>query len=61
MLGARSGLGFLIVDARNFLRTDLILLAMVLVGVLGFVIDRTVAWLERKLDARWGIVREEVS
>jgi len=61
MLGARSGLGFLIVDARNFLRTDLILLAMVLVGALGFVIDRTVAWLERKLDARWGIVREEVS
>ena len=60
MLGARSGLGFLIIDARNFLRTDLILLAMVLVGVLGFAIDRTVAWLERKLDARWGVVREEL-
>jgi len=61
MLGARSGLGFLIIDARNFLRTDLILLAMALVGALGFVIDRTVAWLERKLDARWGVVREELS
>jgi len=60
MLGARSGLGFLIIDARNFLRTDLILLAMVVVGLLGYAIDRTVAWLERKLDARWGLVREEL-
>jgi NitT/TauT family transport system permease protein len=60
MLGARSGLGFLIVDARNFLRTDLILLGMVVVGLLGFAIDRTVAWLERKLDDRWGVPRSEI-
>jgi NitT/TauT family transport system permease protein len=59
MLGARSGLGFLIVDARNFLRTDLILMAMALVGLIGFAIDRCVAWLERKLDARWGLAPEE--
>jgi NitT/TauT family transport system permease protein len=59
MLGARSGLGFLIVDARNFLRTDLILMAMALVGLIGFAIDRCVSWLERKLDARWGLAPEE--
>ena len=59
MLGARSGLGFLIVDARNFLRTDLILMAMALVGAIGFVIDRGVAFLERRLDARWGLAPEE--
>ncbi|HZR07178.1 MAG TPA: ABC transporter permease [Myxococcales bacterium] len=59
MLGARTGLGFLIVDARNFLRTDLILMAMVLIGAIGFVIDRGVAWLERRLDARWGLLPEE--
>jgi len=59
MLGARTGLGFLIVDARNFLRTDLILMAMVLIGAIGFVIDRAVAWLERRLDARWGLLPEE--
>jgi NitT/TauT family transport system permease protein len=59
MLGARSGLGFLIVDARNFLRTDLILLGMALVGSIGFVIDRAVAWVERHLDARWGLLPEE--
>jgi NitT/TauT family transport system permease protein len=59
MLGARSGLGFLIIDARNFLRTDLILLGMALVGFIGFVIDRGVAWVERHLDARWGLLPEE--
>ena len=59
MLGARSGLGFLIIDARNFLRTDLILVAMALVGLIGFLIDRAVAWLERSLDARWGLLPEE--
>jgi len=59
MLGARTGLGFLIVDARNFLRTDLILMAMALIGAIGFVIDRAVAWLERRLDAHWGVAPEE--
>ena len=59
MLGARSGLGFLIIDARNFLRTDLILMAMAMVGAIGFVIDRGVAWLERRLDARWGLSPED--
>jgi NitT/TauT family transport system permease protein len=59
MLGARTGLGFLIVDARNFLRTDLIVMAMALIGAIGFAIDRAVSWLERKLDARWGLSPEE--
>jgi NitT/TauT family transport system permease protein len=59
MLGARIGLGFLIVDARNFLRTDLIVMAMALIGAIGFAIDRAVAWIERRLDARWGVAPEE--
>jgi NitT/TauT family transport system permease protein len=59
MLGARTGLGFLIIDARNFLRTDLILMAMALVGAIGFAIDRTVSFLERRLDARWGLSPED--
>ena len=58
MLGARTGLGFLIMDARNFLRTDLILLSMILIGVLGFIIDRSVAAAERRLDRVWGVSPE---
>lgn len=61
MLGARTGLGFLIVDARNFLRTDLVLVAMILVGLLGFVIDRAVSAVERRIDGRWGLTPEERS
>lgn len=55
MLGAQTGLGFLIVDARNFIRTDLVVAAMIVVGVLGFLIDRAVAWLDRRVDRRWGV------
>ena len=59
MLGARTGLGFLIIDARNFLRTDLILMAMALIGAIGFAIDRMVSFLEVRLDARWGLLPED--
>jgi NitT/TauT family transport system permease protein len=59
MLGARTGLGFLIIDARNFLRTDLIVMAMALIGAIGFLIDRAVSSVERRLDARWGLAPEE--
>lgn len=55
MLGARNGLGFLIVDARNSLRTDLIIVGMAVIGVLGLVIDRAIAAGERWTSAYWGI------
>jgi len=53
MLGAQSGLGFMIVDARNFLRTDLIIAGMLLVGVLGLAIDSAVSFAERKIARSW--------
>jgi NitT/TauT family transport system permease protein len=55
MLGAQSGLGFLIVDARNFLRTDLIVAGMLTVGSLGLAIDRLVAWAEHRVKQAWGL------
>ena len=54
MLGAQSGLGFLIVDSRNFLRTDLIVAGMLTVGILGLGIDRLVAFAERRVRFAWG-------
>lgn len=56
MLGAQSGLGFMIVDARNFLRTDQILAGMLLVGILGLVIYRGMKAFELVIGRRWGIV-----
>jgi NitT/TauT family transport system permease protein len=54
MLGAQAGLGFLIVDARNFLRTDLIVACMLIVGVLGLCLDRLVAAGELRVRRAWG-------
>ena len=53
MLGAQSGLGFMIVDARNFLRTDLIIAGMLLVGILGLAIDSLVSIAERSIVRNW--------
>ena len=54
MLGAQTGLGFLIVDARNFLRTDQILAGMLTIGLLGLAIDRLMNLGERRLRRIWG-------
>lgn len=50
MVGMRSGLGFLILDARNFLRTDLIIAGMIVIGLVGLLIDRAMTYLERKFQ-----------
>jgi NitT/TauT family transport system permease protein len=54
MLGAQSGLGFMIVDARNFLRTDWIMAGMLLIGILGFGINFAMRRVELWLGRRWG-------
>lgn len=54
MLGVQSGLGYMIVDARNFLRTDLIIGGMVVVGVLGLALNVLMNWLENAINRNWG-------
>lgn len=54
MLGAQSGLGFLIVDARNFLRTDMIIGGMLTVGIIGLAIDVAVRNTEKLVKRNWG-------
>lgn len=45
LVGANSGLGFLINDARTLLRTDYVIVGMVTIGVVGLLIDRGVRML----------------
>jgi len=49
LVGANSGLGFLINDARTVLRTDYVIVGMITIGVVGLLIDRGVrllgAWM----------------
>ena len=55
MIAVNSGLGYLIIDARNAgKRYDLVVAGMVMIGLIGLVLDLLVRQLE-KLDAvRWG-------
>ena len=54
MLGAQSGLGYMIVDARNFMRTDWIMAGMLVVGFLGLCINLAMRKVELWLGRRWG-------
>lgn len=58
MVGAQSGLGFLIIDARNNLRADLLMAAIVVIGILGLVLDSLVHLLETWIYRRWGLQPE---
>jgi NitT/TauT family transport system permease protein len=57
MIAGRDGLGFLIWDARNQLRPDLVVVGMVVIGAIGVVIDRLVMRLTRIPSVRWGYDR----
>jgi NitT/TauT family transport system permease protein/taurine transport system permease protein len=49
LVGANSGLGFIINDARSMLRTDTIIVGMLAIGVVGLLIDSTILALSRRL------------
>lgn len=55
MVGAQSGLGYLIIDARNSLRLDLVMAGIVFIGVAGFLLDRAVGLFESWINRQWGI------
>jgi ABC-type nitrate/sulfonate/bicarbonate transport system permease component len=48
LVGATSGLGWLISDARSVLRTDIILVGMISIGIAGLVIDQGLRWVAKK-------------
>jgi len=55
MIAVNSGLGFLIVDARNAGdRYDLVMAGMVLIGIIGILLDLMMRQLERLKSIRWG-------
>lgn len=58
MIAVNSGLGYLIIDARNAgMRYDLVVSGMVLIGLIGLTLDSLVKRLERMDEVRWGINR----
>jgi len=55
MIAVNSGLGFLIVDARNAgNRYDLVVAGMVMIGIIGLLLDTGMRSLEKIRSLRWG-------
>lgn len=55
MIAVNSGLGYLIIDARNAgKRYDLVVAGMVMIGVIGLVLDLLIRRLENFDEVRWG-------
>src|SRR4051794_6922261 len=58
MIAVNSGLGYLIIDARNAgKRYDLVVAGMVMIGLIGLVLDLLVRRLEKFDEVRWGYAR----
>jgi NitT/TauT family transport system permease protein len=54
MIALRSGLGYLIIDSRNAgNRYDLVIAAMIIIGVIGLLLDAVMRQLERLNSVRW--------
>jgi NitT/TauT family transport system permease protein len=59
MIAVDSGLGFLIIDSRNSgKRYDLVVGAMLLIGVIGLILDAMFRRLETVKSVRWGFRNE---
>jgi NitT/TauT family transport system permease protein len=59
MIAVNSGLGFLIIDARNAgNRYDLVVAGMILIGVIGVVLDFVMRQAERLDFVRWGYAEQ---
>ena len=58
MIATDQGLGYMLFLARDFYRTEVIVMGMIVIGLLWLAIDRLVlAPLERATIERWGMVR----
>jgi len=58
MIATNVGLGYMLFVARDFYRTEVIVLGMIVIGLLWLAIDRLLlAPLERATVERWGMVR----
>jgi NitT/TauT family transport system permease protein/taurine transport system permease protein len=58
MIATNVGLGYMLFVARDFYRTEVIVLGMIIIGVIWLLIDRLMlAPLERATIERWGLVQ----
>ena len=54
-LGARNGIGYLLVKGQANISTSIVMSGMIAIGIVGFAIDALLRVLERRINARRGI------
>lgn len=54
MVGAQSGLGYQIIDARNNIRADILLATILVIGLIGLLLDTALKLLEKRILKAWG-------
>jgi NitT/TauT family transport system permease protein/taurine transport system permease protein len=58
MIATNAGLGYMLFLARDFYRTEVIILGMILIGAIWLAMDRLIlAPVERRTVERWGLAR----
>jgi ABC-type nitrate/sulfonate/bicarbonate transport system permease component len=51
------GLGFMIFDARDWLRPSIIYVGIIVLAITYFLIENVIKWIERRTIEKWGMVR----
>lgn len=49
MVAAKSGLGWMVLDASNYLRSDIIFVGIIIMGVTGILLDQIIKFIEKKI------------
>lgn len=57
MVGAQSGLGYQIIDARNNIRADILLATILVIGIIGILLDGLLKLIEKLILKSWGGVQ----
>jgi NitT/TauT family transport system permease protein len=61
MIAVNSGLGYLVIDSRNAgKRYDLVVAAMLLIGIIGLLLNFLIQRVSRLRAVRWGFREESV-
>ncbi|MDD5787002.1 ABC transporter permease [Campylobacter lanienae] len=57
MLGAQTGLGYIIIDSRNQLRIDILIATIITIGVIGMIINALFGYIEKVVSRKYGYDR----
>ena len=57
MLGAQTGLGYIIIDSRNQLRIDILIDTIITIGIIGMIINALFGYIEKVVSRKYGYDR----